>query len=163
IALWDRAHDVLLLARDRVGKKPLYYAWDGRRLLFGSEIKCLREARDLKLSLDWDALNCYFATLYIPEPLSIFREVRKLPAAHYLKLERGILAVRPYWDLRFDEPFTETDERFYIEQLRELLTDAVRCRLVSDVPLGAFLSGGIDSAAVVGIMSQVTREPVKTF
>jgi len=163
IALWDRKQDLLLLARDRVGKKPLYYAWDGQRLLFGSEIKCLRQVPDLALTLDWDALNHYFAYLYVPEPLSIFREIRKLPAGQFLRLERGQVTTRAYWDLSFEQPFTETDERFYTEHLRELLTDAVRCRLVSDVPLGAFLSGGVDSATVVGLMSQIMREPVKTF
>ena len=163
VALWDRRNDILLLGRDRVGKKPLYYAWDGTRLAFGSELKAVREAPGLSLSLDWEAFNHYFAYLYIPDPLSIFREIRKVPAAHVLRLERGQLSVRPYWDLRFDTPCPETDERFYIERLRELLTDAVRCRLVSDVPLGAFLSGGVDSATVVGIMSQLMDEPVKTF
>jgi len=163
IAVWDRKRDVLLLARDRVGKKPLYYAWDGTRLVFASEIKAIRRMPGLQLTLDWEALNHYFAYLYIPDPLSIFREIRKLPAAHVLRLERGNVSVTPYWDLRFEEPCRETDERFYIERLRELLTDAVRCRLVSDVPLGAFLSGGVDSATVVGIMSQLVDEPVKTF
>ncbi len=163
IALWDRKRDILLLGRDRVGKKPLYYAWDGKNLAFGSEIKALRQVPGLQLSLDWEALEHYFGYLYIPDPLCIFREIRKLPAGHFLKLERGRVDVRPYWDLRFDEPFRETDERFYIENLRELLTDAVRCRLVSDVPLGAFLSGGVDSATVVGLMSQLIDEPVKTF
>jgi asparagine synthase (glutamine-hydrolysing) len=163
VALWDRKRDVLLLGRDRFGKKPLYYTWDGRRLYFGSEIKALRQVPGLRLSLDLEALNDYFSYLYIPEPRSIFREVRKLPAGHYLKLAHGQIEVKSYWDLNYENPRPETDERFYLERLRELIVDSVRCRLMSDVPLGAFLSGGIDSAAIVGIMSQLTSEPVKTF
>jgi asparagine synthase (glutamine-hydrolysing) len=117
----------------------------------------------LQPSLDLEALNDYFSYLYIPDPRSIFREIAKLPAGHFLKLAGGKVEVRPYWDLSYESPCRETDERFYIERLRELLTEAVRCRLVSDVPLGAFLSGGIDSATVVGLMSQLSSEPVKTF
>ena len=163
IALWDRARDVLLLARDRVGKKPLYYTWDGTRLAFASEIKALRELPNRKWTLDGEALNLYFTYLYIPEPWSIYREVRKLPAAHWLKLSGGKLTIQPYWELRFDAAPPRTDERELVAELRRLVTDAVRARLVSDVPLGAFLSGGVDSATVVGLMSQIMSEPVKTF
>jgi asparagine synthase (glutamine-hydrolysing) len=163
VAVWDRKRGILLLGRDRVGKKPLYYHWDGKRLAFGSEIKAIRELPGLSLSLDPAALNAYFSYLYVPDPLSIFREIRKLPAAHYLELRDGKIDIQPYWDLRFDAVETETDEGFYVERLRELLTDAVRVRLMSDVPLGAFLSGGVDSATVVGIMSQLSSTPVQTF
>jgi asparagine synthase (glutamine-hydrolysing) len=163
IALWDRRQAILLLGRDRVGKKPLYYSWDGRRLAFGSEIKALRPVPWLRPSLDLDALNDYFSYLYIPDPRSIFREIRKLPAGHYLRLEGDSMTLHEYWDLDFQSPHRETEPEFYLERLRELLTDAVRCRLVSDVPLGAFLSGGIDSATVVGIMSQLSSKPVRTF
>jgi asparagine synthase (glutamine-hydrolysing) len=163
VALWDRARGTLLLGRDRVGKKPLYYSWDGTRLIFGSEIKCLRAFPGLKLSLDYDAINHYFSYLYIPDPLSIYREIRKLPAAHSLELHAGVVKVQSYWDLRFDRVHRERDPRAYVERLRELVTDAVRCRLVSDVPLGAFLSGGVDSATVVGIMAQLSSKPVQTF
>jgi len=163
VALWDRKRGTLLLGRDRVGKKPLYYAWDGARLLFGSELKCMRAFPGLKLSLDFEAINYYFSYLYIPAPLSIYREVRRLPAAHYLELHAGAVQIRPYWDLRFDRVHRERDPRAYVERLRELVTDAVRCRLMSDVPLGAFLSGGVDSATVVGLMSQLSSKPVQTF
>ncbi|MFQ5599015.1 MAG: asparagine synthase (glutamine-hydrolyzing) [Candidatus Krumholzibacteriia bacterium] len=163
VALWDRQHDIILLGRDRVGKKPLYYSWDGRRLFFASEIKALREVPERNWSLDWQALNDFFSYLYIPDPLSIYKEVRKLPAAHYLKLHAGHLEVRPYWDLQFANVHTETDPRWYVDELRARVTDAVRARLVSDVPLGAFLSGGVDSATIVGLMSRILDEPVKTF
>jgi asparagine synthase (glutamine-hydrolysing) len=163
IALWDRKRDVLLLARDRVGKKPLYYTWDGTRLAFASEIKALRVLPDRRWTLDGEALNLYFTYLYVPEPWSIYREVRKLPAAHWLKLSGGKVEIRPYWELRFDAAPPRTDERELVAELRELVTNAVRARLVSDVPLGAFLSGGVDSATVVGLMSQLMDQPVKTF
>ncbi len=163
VALWDRERDVLLLGRDRVGKKPLYYAHDGRRLLFASEIKALRVAPDLRCSLDWQALNHYFSHHYIPEPLSIYREIRKLPPAHYLKLQRGQISLHAYWKLDFEQPYEETDEAWYVEELEARLTAAVRARLVSDVPLGAFLSGGVDSATVVGLMSRLQTTPVQTF
>ena len=163
IALWDRRRDLLLLGRDRVGKKPLYYSFDGRTLLFASEIKALRQHPDLDVSLDWQALNHYFSHHYVPEPLSIFREVRKLPPGHWLELQSGSLDIHPYWQLDFEHPRSETDEGWYMEQLREKLRDAVRARLVSDVPLGAFLSGGVDSATVVGLMHQLLDAPVKTF
>ena len=163
VALWDRDRDVLLLGRDRIGKKPLYYSFDGIRLLFASELKALRQVPDLNLSLDWEALNLYFSYYWIPGPWSIYREIRKLPPAHYLKLHAGRLELHRYWDLDFEHAETETDERWYVERLRELLTDAVRARLMSEVPLGAFLSGGIDSAVVVGLMSRIQERPVQTF
>src|SRR5215510_8736321 len=155
VALWDRARDILLLGRDRIGKKPLYYSFDGSRLLFASELKAMRQVPDLDLSLDWEALNLYFSYYWIPAPWSIYREIRKLPPGHSLKLHAGRLELRRYWDLDFEHAETETDERWYVERLRDLLTDAVRARLMSDVPLGAFLSGGIDSAVVVGLMSRI--------
>jgi asparagine synthase (glutamine-hydrolysing) len=163
VALWDRTRGRLLLGRDRVGKKPLYYSWDGTRLAFGSELKALRPVPWLRPSLDWQALNHYFSYLYIPDPMSVYREVRKLPAAHWLAIEAGKLRLERYWDLPFEHVHPETDEGHYVLRLRELLTEAVRDRLVSDVPLGAFLSGGVDSATVVGLMSQLSSAPVQTF
>jgi len=163
VALWDRARSLLLLGRDPVGKKPLYYSFDGSTLLFASELKALRQHPQAHFSLDWQAVNHYFSHHYVPEPLSIFREVRKLPPGHWLELQHGNLRVQSYWKLDFEHPFSETDERWYVEQLHERLQHAVRARLVSDVPLGAFLSGGVDSATVVGLMSQSLDSPVKTF
>ncbi len=163
VALWDRNEDKLLLGRDPLGKKPLYYGFDGQTLLFASELKSLRQHPDVRPSLDWQAVNHYFSHHYVPEPLSIFREFRKVPPGHWLQLHHGTLTLQRYWQLDFTQPFTETDERWYVEQLHERLRDAVRSRLVSDVPLGAFLSGGVDSATVVGLMSQCLDSPVKTF
>jgi asparagine synthase (glutamine-hydrolysing) len=163
VALWDRNEDKLLLGRDPLGKKPLYYGFDGQTFLFASELKSLRQHPDVRPSLDWQAVNHYFSHHYVPEPLSIFREFRKVPPGHWLQLHHGTLTLQRYWQLDFTQPFTETDERWYVEQLHERLRDAVRSRLLSDVPLGAFLSGGVDSATVVGLMSQCLDAPVKTF
>jgi asparagine synthase (glutamine-hydrolysing) len=159
-ALWDRSRQRLLLARDRFGKKPLNYYWDGRRLVFGSEIKSLLAA-NIPQVVNPQALDQYLFYLYVPSPLTIFKGVSKLPAGHILLYENEQITVQSYWDL----PFTQTindDQETALARTRELLMDAVRVRLMSDVPLGAFLSGGIDSSLVVGLMSQLQSQPVKT-
>ena len=163
-ALWDKARRRLFLARDRVGIKPLVYAWDGRRLLFGSEIKALLEDPALPRELDWEALRDFLTLHYIPSPRTIFRSIRKLPPASYLllDLDRGEPEIRRYWDLRF-EPDDRPSEADWLEGLRWHLSDAVRSHLVSDVPIGAFLSGGVDSSTVVALMAQATAGRVRTF
>jgi len=166
-ALWDKARRRLLLARDRVGIKPLVYAWDGHRLLFGSEIKALLEDPRLARDLDWDALRDYLTLHYIPGPRTIFRSIRKLPPASYLVLdvdrpEPAEPEVRRYWDLRF-APDPRRSDADWVEGLRWHLTDAVRSHLVSDVPIGAFLSGGVDSSTVVALMAQASEGRVRTF
>src|SRR5947209_4968572 len=160
-ALWDRKRRRLLAARDRFGKKPLNYYWDGQRLIFGSEIKSLLE-ENIPRAINYSALDEYLLYRYVPTPNTLFKNVMKLPAAHTLVYEHGQLRIQRYWDL----PFTSTcddDEATAIERTRALLKDAVEVRLMSEVPLGAFLSGGIDSSIVVGLMSQVMSQPVKTF
>jgi len=163
-ALWDRPRRRLFLARDRVGIKPLVYAWDGRRLLFGSEIKALLEDPGLPREIDWQALRDFLTLHYIPGPRTIFQAIRKLPPASYLllDLERGEPEVHRYWDLRF-APDPRLSEAEWLEGLRWHLTDAVRSHLVSDVPIGAFLSGGVDSSTVVALMAQATEGRVRTF
>ena len=163
-ALWDRPRRRLFLARDRVGIKPLVYAWDGRRLLFGSEIKALLEDPGLPREIDWQALRDFLTLHYIPGPRTIFQAIRKLPPASYLllDLERGEPEVHRYWDLRF-APDPRPSEAEWLEGLRWHLTDAVRSHLVSDVPIGAFLSGGVDSSTVVALMAQATEGRVRTF
>jgi len=163
-ALWDRPRRRLFLARDRVGIKPLVYAWDGRRLLFGSEIKALLEDPGLPREIDWQALRDFLTLHYIPGPRTIFQAIRKLPPASYLllDLERGEPEVHRYWDLRF-APDPRPSEAEWLEGLRWHLTDAVRSHLVSDVPIGAFLSGGVDSSTVVALMAQATDGRVRTF
>ena len=162
IALWDRSTRTLLLARDRAGQKPLHYAEHGGRLYFGSEIKSLLAARAIEPRLNPGALDHFLAFLYTPRDTSIFEGVHKLPPGHYLVWRDGRMAVRQYWQIAADEPF-EGSETEAVEALREVLADAVRSHMISDVPLGAFLSGGVDSSAVVGMMAQSSPRPVKTF
>jgi len=160
-AIWDRKRQRLLAARDRFGKKPLNYYWDGARLIFGSEIKSILEA-GIPRELNPIALDEYLVYSYVPAPNTMFKNVLKLPAAHVLIYEHGQIRTQRYWDL----PYTTTcydDEATAVARTRELLEDAVRVRLMSEVPLGAFLSGGIDSSVVVGLMSQMMSQPVKTF
>jgi asparagine synthase (glutamine-hydrolysing) len=163
-ALWDERLQTLLLARDRLGVKPLYYAMlsDGC-LIFGSELKSLLAHGGLPRGIDPCAVEDYFALGYVPEPRTIFRAASKLPPAHTLMLTRGAAASMPraYWDVRFalDSKLTELQAQ---HELTERLRESVRLRLISEVPLGAFLSGGVDSSAVVAMMAQVSDEPVTT-
>ena len=161
-ALWDRRRRRFYAARDRMGQKPFYYAWDGERLSFGSELKALTRLPDLRTEVDELALHHYLSLQYVPEPWSIYRSVRKLPAAHWLSLEDGKLRIERYWRLDF-EPKLTFDDREAASELRRLLSRAVRRRLMSEVPLGAFLSGGLDSSIIVGLMAEHSRAPVKTF
>ncbi len=162
LAIWDRRTHTLLLARDRLGIKPLHYAVAGGRLYFGSEIKSLLEAPDLARDIDLDALNHYLSFLYTPRDGSIFRAVRKLPPGHLLTWHAGTLSVERYYELPAVEDYRGSDIAA-VGDLRRVLTDAVRGHLVSDVPLGAFLSGGIDSSLVVGLMAEVSGSRAKTF
>jgi asparagine synthase (glutamine-hydrolysing) len=160
-AIWDRKRQRLLLARDRFGKKPLHYYWDGQRLIFASEIKSILEA-GIPREVNPIALDEYLVYRYVPAPNTLFKNVMKLPAAHILTCENGHLNIKRYWELSF-EPTIYDDEATAVEHIRELLKDAVKVRLMSEVPLGAFLSGGIDSSIVVSFMSQLMSQPVKTF
>ena len=162
IALWDRPNRTLLLARDRAGIKPLYYAERAGGLAFGSEIKSLLAADAFEPRLDFAALDHYLTFLYTPRDGSIFEGVRKLPPGHYLRWRNGRVDVRQYWKLAATESF-RGDEQEAIGALERVLTDAVRAHMVSDVPLGAFLSGGVDSSAVVGFMARASSRPVQTF
>jgi asparagine synthase (glutamine-hydrolysing) len=164
-ALWDERRQKLSIARDRAGKKPLYYTETAQgTFVFGSELKSLLQHPQVPREIDREALDAYLTFGYVPDPLSIFRGVRKLPPGHQLMLEDGKLCVEQYWDFAYETPTLETSrEEDYLEELRALLDESVRMRLVSDVPLGAFLSGGIDSSTVVGLMARHTRQPVKTF
>ena len=158
-ALWDERREQLLLARDRLGKKPLVYCDDGQRLAFASELQALLEAPGIPRALSPEALDLYLTYQYVPAPLTIFEGIRKLPPAHYLVASKDGTRVERYWDL----PTETTAAPASAADLRDLLDAAVKRRLVSDVPLGAFLSGGIDSSIVVGLMARHMREPVKTF
>jgi asparagine synthase (glutamine-hydrolysing) len=153
IALWDARRKKLFLVRDRIGKKPLFYAWDGKRLLFASEIKALWPAGGLSKEIDLPALSDYFSFQYIPAPKTIYRSVRKLRPAHYLVADASGIRETAYWDIRFGEPRSLSEGKWgecFMEEYRT----AVKSRLVSDVPLGAFLSGGVDSSSVVALMKE---------
>ncbi|HEY1233246.1 MAG TPA: asparagine synthase (glutamine-hydrolyzing) [Candidatus Binatia bacterium] len=163
IALWDERRERLLLARDRMGKKPLYWHWSKHGLLFGSEAKALLAAPWVERRINPLALHHYLTLQYVPDPLTIFEGMSRLPAAHKLVVERGgEPQVSRWWQLEF-EPKWEIDDREAIEKARGLLSAAVKRRLISEVPLGAFLSGGIDSSTIVALMAQGSSKAVKTF
>ncbi|MDZ7829189.1 MAG: XrtA/PEP-CTERM system amidotransferase [Halofilum sp. (in: g-proteobacteria)] len=163
--LWDREQQTLFLARDRLGIKPLYYALlpDGT-LLFASELKALAEHPDLPREIDPCAVEDYFAFGYVPDPRSIFRHVRKLRPGHRLSVRRGepVPESEAYWSLRFPDDHHAGDVDALGEELIARLREAVEIRKIADVPLGAFLSGGVDSSAVVAMMAQAGGDPVKT-
>ena len=167
-ALWDRNRETLFLARDRLAVKPLYYAWlaDGT-FIFGSELKSLLAHGGLEREMDPLAVEEYFALGYVAEPRTIFRQARKLPPAHTLSVRRGQPHAQPqpepqpFWDLRFtlDNPISADDA---CAELNDRLKESVRLRMISEVPLGAFLSGGVDSSAVVAMMAALSAGPVNT-
>jgi asparagine synthase (glutamine-hydrolysing) len=160
-AIWDSRRNRLLLVRDRVGIKPLYYHLSPNLLIFASELKGLLAHPDTPRQIDPLALDQFLSLEYIPAPRTIFKDVHKLPPGHRLILEEGQVRIEPYWEVKF-QPI-EDDEATCAERLSELLYDAVKIRLMADVPLGAFLSGGIDSSTVVAFMSQAAHAPVRTF
>jgi asparagine synthase (glutamine-hydrolysing) len=166
IAIWDAPRRRLFLARDRLGKKPLYYTnpsgADGR-LAFASELKALLTLPGVERSVDPQALAEYAAWGYVPDPRSIFRGIRKLPPAHYLVYENGGVRVERYWDVDYRRSDRVEREEFYVDRALAILDEAVRIRLMSEVPLGAFLSGGTDSSVVVALMARHTAGRVRTF
>jgi len=163
LAIWDTRTQSLLVARDRIGIKPVYYAEAGGRLYFGSELKSILQAPDVPRDLDADALNHYLSFLYTPGDRSIFASVRKLPPGHTLTWHDGRLSIDGYWAQPTVETRADLNEHDAVADLRGVLAGAVRSHMISDVPLGAFLSGGIDSSLVVGLMAEASTAPVKTF
>src|SRR6267142_1922433 len=161
IALWDSRQRKLVLARDRVGKKPLFYAADRNRILFGSELKALLASDLLSREMDDEALSDYFSLGYVPAPKTIYRSVRKVMPGSFLVASAAGIRESSYWDLSFAKVENRTEEE-WCERLRHELCEATRVRLMSDVPLGAFLSGGIDSSSVVATMSHLMKRAVTT-
>ncbi len=161
VVLWDSRKEKLLLARDRVGKKPLFYFADNRRILFGSELKAILAADSLPRVLDHQALSDYFSLGYIPAPKTIYRAIRKVLPGHYLEASASGIRETSYWELSFGNVENRSEEE-WCELLRHELCEATRVRLMSDVPLGAFLSGGLDSSSVVAMMSHLMKRPVTT-
>ncbi|HUR33059.1 MAG TPA: asparagine synthase (glutamine-hydrolyzing) [Vicinamibacterales bacterium] len=161
-AIWDAPKRRLLLVRDRLGVKPLYYHVHDNTVTFGSELKALLQHPDVRRDWDPAALDAFLAFQYIPAPGSIYRHISKLPAAHLLVFENGRASMRRYWTLPFTGEETRATEPELLDQLDELVTESVRLRLLSDVPLGAFLSGGIDSSVVVAAMAKLSPGRVVT-
>jgi asparagine synthase (glutamine-hydrolysing) len=162
-ALFDERRRRLLLARDRLGKKPLHYALADSRILFGSEIKTILAVAPEMAETCSEALLQYFYFGYIPDPLTAFSRIKKLPPGHLLEFERGEVRIRQYWNLPQYGTCSPVNEEDCLDQLEEQLADAVNVRLISDVPLGALLSGGTDSSTIVALMARASSRPVKTF
>ncbi|MDQ3132075.1 MAG: asparagine synthase (glutamine-hydrolyzing) [Acidobacteriota bacterium] len=163
-AIWDKSDESLFIARDRVGKKPLFYAvTDKGNFVFGSELKVLLAHGEISKEIDDAALDAYLTFGYVPEEFCIFKSVSKLEPGHFLIYKNDEIKTKKYWDFDYSPIVEVKSEAEYIEVLREKLKEAVRVRLISEVPLGAFLSGGVDSSAIVAMMSQLLDQPVKTF
>ncbi len=163
IALWDDRQNTLLLARDRLGKKPLHFALRNGRLYFGSEIKSLLTVAPHLADVDREALLSYFQFGYLPDPLTAFKSIRKLSPGHLLEFKSGQIQLRSYWDLPDYGTFDPASEPECLDELERRLDEAVRIRLLSDVPLGALLSGGVDSSIIVALMARAKSGSVKTF
>ncbi|MBI4698888.1 MAG: asparagine synthase (glutamine-hydrolyzing) [Nitrospirae bacterium] len=182
--LWDQRKKMLLIARDRLGKKPVYYYSDGKKIVFASELKAVLQDKSINRELDLRVLEDYLMYHYIPFPSTIFKGIYKLPPGHYMTVEidtvknvepvnsagcvepvmpaKLSIAIKQYWDVEY-KPDNSLSEDDWVQALREKLKEAVKIRLISDVPLGAFLSGGIDSSTIVALMSMAGGKPVKTF
>ncbi len=161
-AIWNEKDKSLFLARDRVGKKPLLYAETKGQLVFGSEFTALLEHPDVSREVDYEAIHHYLSFICVPAPLTAYQSIRKLEPGHWLLWRNGEIKRERYWQLDFSKKIDITEQEAG-ERVVDLLREAVRVRLMSEVPLGAFLSGGIDSSAVVALMAQESSEPVKTF
>ncbi len=160
--IWDARNQRIFLVRDRVGQKPLFYHITDGAISFASEIKSLLQDPTVQREMDFEAMYHYLTYQYVPPPLTMFKGIHKLPPAHSLVCERGTVSIEQYWDLRY-VPKVQMAEREILENVEAVLHEAVRLRMIGDVPLGAFLSGGIDSSLVVALMSQYSDRPIKTF
>jgi asparagine synthase (glutamine-hydrolysing) len=161
-AIWDTKEHTLFAARDRLGKKPFVYAASGGTLLFASELRALLKHPSVHKEIDYAAIDLYLTYQYIPSPRTIFRQIKKLPPAHSLTWKNGQIVVKRYWEPQF-LPKTSMSFNEASAQMMAKLREATQLRMISDVPLGAFLSGGKDSSIIVGLMSELSSSPVKTF
>jgi asparagine synthase (glutamine-hydrolysing) len=163
-AIWDARKRRLLLARDRLGIKPLYYTQAGGRLIFGSEIKAILQHPSVQVLLNLEALNNFLSLKYVPAPQTMFEGIHALPPGCLLVCDAHGIQIRRYWDLSFaNHRNGHVQEETYAEQLEALLRESVKIHLISDVPFGAFLSGGLDSSTIVALMSQFLSRPVRTY
>ncbi len=162
LAIWDRNRKRLFIARDRIGIKPIYYYLDGEKLVFGSEVKSILEDKSINRTVDQKALGYFLSYGYAPAPLTLFEGIKKLEPGHFMIVENGTVKTEKYWDVHYNVEQGKSFE-YFKEKFRETLHDSIERRLISDVPLGAFLSGGMDSSAIVTMMSQITNAPVSTY
>ena len=163
IALWDAPNRTFILVRDQIGVKPLYYSIDNERLLFGSELKSMLAA-GLSREIDPRGLSDYLSYNYIPAPATIFRSAKKLEPGHLMVVRNGSMQMRKYWDLPMDvDPPDLMPEEEYADMIREALKRSIRRQLMADVPVGLFLSGGVDSSTLGALCAEVTNEPMRTF
>lgn len=162
-AIWDKEKRQLFLARDKVGKKPLKYYLDKNCFIFASELKTILKNPEVKKEPDFEAIHHFLTYQYVPSPWTGFINIKKLPPAHYMVVkESGEVEIKRYWKLNYSEKWNLSEEE-WCKKIIEKLEESVKLRLISDVPLGAFLSGGIDSSAIVALMSKLSTKPVKTF
>jgi asparagine synthase (glutamine-hydrolysing) len=162
-AIWDTKRKRLLLARDQIGIKPLYYWVDHKKIIFGSELQSVVKHPEVPQEIDLISLDLFLTLEYIPGPRTIYKEVKKLLPGHFLVFSEGQSSIQQYWDIPLEQNGSYKSKNEYAEILYDLIKESVRMQLISDVPLGAFLSGGIDSSAIVSMMSQISSEPVQTF
>lgn len=166
-ALWDEGKKELFIARDRLGVKPLYYMEKGGRLFFASEIKAFKERGEMSCALDPAAVNLYFTFRFTPGPQTVLKDVKKLEPGHFMVWKEGKLGIEKYWDIELDEDVSVSGKyrsvESYAEEFLDIFRESVGLRLISDVPVGAYLSGGLDSSFIVGVMAGITDKPVDTF
>jgi len=161
-AIWDDRKQVLFLARDRIGIKPLVYSRKNGNFIFASDIKSIIATKLISKQIDFEALNLYFSLSFIPDPWTIYQDIKKLEPGHFILADKNKVVIKKYWDIKTkkSEGLNFSDAK---KKLRERLEDSIKKRMISDVPLGAFLSGGIDSSIIVGLMSQISSRPIQTF
>ncbi|MGD2124859.1 MAG: asparagine synthase (glutamine-hydrolyzing), partial [Desulfobacteraceae bacterium] len=162
-AIWDLEKQRLFIARDRIGIKPLFYYQDPQRLLFASELKSLLADPDISREIDYGALGNFFRLMSIPDPNSIFKYIKKLQPGHYLLVEKGKVQVKSYWDISHFRPAAVNNFETACKQFNRHFEETVKSHMIADVPLGAFLSGGVDSSALVAMTSQDRKTPVHTI
>jgi asparagine synthase (glutamine-hydrolysing) len=159
--IYDSKKNRIYLGRDRLGQKPIYYYHNNNYLVFASEIKALFESDDVPKEIDYNSINIYLSYRYIPHPYTAFEGIKKLPPASYLTFDGKNINIKRYWNLNFNTIKKSTSH--FTKELKNLITDSVKLRLISDVPLGAFVSGGLDSSIITATMSRISKYPIKTF
>ncbi len=161
-AIWDFKKRMLFLARDRLGQKPLFYHFAGRDFMFASEVKGLLASGKIEREIDYEAVHHYLSLRFIPSPLTMFKAIKKLPPAHTMVVKDGSVSIKRYWDIDFTNKFSRSEDEL-IDDLDYMLSDSVKSHMISDVPVGAFLSGGMDTSTIVAYMAHSLSQGFKTF